>query len=164
MTRPGIRDLEQGWDARLRATVARRFIMAFFGPIDHVIAIKLLNIMGSVFHWSDGWGPNLDQVPGSSTLPQKALYDTLRALESTAHLESTLALISDDSIRRHFSAANEQRARQLLDKLAPEGPEVDVRSAQTLLGVAAVLPEGATRLAVLTRATNIASRGAPRRT
>ncbi|MGK3988803.1 hypothetical protein WME99_37505 [Sorangium sp. So ce136] len=138
--------------------------MAFFGPIDHILASKLLNIMGSLFHWSDGWGPNLDQAPGSSTLPQKALYDTLRALESTAHLESTLALISDESIKRHLSAANEQRARQLLDKLAPEGPELDVRSAQTLLAVAAALPEGTTRLAVLTRATSIASRGFPRRT
>jgi hypothetical protein len=44
---------------------------------------------------------------------------------------------------------------QLLERLTPERPELHVVVAQTLLGVAATLPDGATRAAVLKRAVGL---------
>ncbi|WP_437833095.1 hypothetical protein [Sorangium sp. So ce1153] len=120
--------------------------------VDIVSTSLILNIMGAVANWSDGWGPNLDWGRRGS----------LRALESAAHLESTIALIRDEETRRHLVTANEQRAIQLLDELTPERPELHVMAAQTLIGVAAMLPAGATRAAVLKRAARLVDGGDPR--
>lgn len=124
--------------------------------IDRIFASNfLLNVMGALHDWSDGWGPNRDWGPIVTTLSSKPWRESLRALESAAYLESTFALITHEETKRHVSTANERRVHQLLERLTPERPELQVMVAQTLLGVAATLPDGATRAAVLKRAVGL---------
>jgi hypothetical protein len=130
--------------------------MSFFGLNDRVLVSHLLlNIMGALHDWSDGWEPNRDWGPIVTTQSSKPWRESLRALENAACLESTFALITHDETRRQLSTANERRALQLLDGLTPERPELQVMYAQILLGVAATLPAGATRAAVLKRAVGL---------